>query len=98
MMARYYYAWTPIVLVGAVVWLSSPGLGVIALVVVALFALVVLATLAWAIAAAPLAVARAVGRQWRERGAVSQPRAALSFIERENPYPTTGERRSGGVR
>ena len=98
MVERYFYAWTPLVLVGAVVLLSLPWLGLIALAVIALAALAVLATLAWAIVAAPLAVGHAMGRRWRERGDVSRPRAALSLAEREHSYVTLGERRSGGIR
>ena len=41
-MVRYFYAWTPLLIVGAVVLLSLPWLGVIALMLVALVPLVAL--------------------------------------------------------
>jgi|SRR5262245_42038839 len=97
-MARYFYAWTPLVLVGTVFFLSLPWLGLLALVVFALLSLAVLATLVWAIVAAPLAVGHAIARQWRERGVVSHPPATLSRSSARTPYATIGERRSGGVR
>ena len=52
-MVRYFYAWTPLVIVGTVVLLSLPWLGLIALVVFALVALAALAALAWAIVFVP---------------------------------------------
>jgi hypothetical protein len=42
-MVRYFYAWTPLVIVAAVVLLSMPWLGLIALMIVALVALAALA-------------------------------------------------------
>ena len=50
-MVRYFYAWTPLVIVGTVVLLSLPWLGLIALMIFALVALVALAALALAIVA-----------------------------------------------
>lgn len=97
-MVRYLYAWTPLVIIGTVVLLSLPWLGLIALMIFALVALAALAALAWAIVAAPLAVGRAIGRRWRESSGAGRPRAALSRAERENTYLTIGERRSGEVR
>jgi len=90
-MVRYLYAWTPLVVVGAVVLLSLPWLGLVALIVFALVVLAALAAVVWTIVAAPLAIGHAVGRRWRERASVDQPRAALSLAER-------GERRSGEAR
>jgi hypothetical protein len=97
-MVRYFYSWAPLVIVGTVVLLSLPWLGLIAVMVFALAALAALAALVWAIIAAPLAVGRAVGRRWRERGVVERPRTAPSLAERENTYMTIAERRSGGAR
>jgi hypothetical protein len=79
---RYFYAWAPFVVVGAVLLLSLPWLGLIALVFAVLAALATLATLAWAIVAAPLAVGRAVGRRLHGRSAAPQPSPALSLAER----------------
>ena len=73
---RYFYAWTPLVIVGTVVILSLPWLGLIALMFFALVALAALAALAWAIVALPYVLGRAVSRHWNGRRAVDQPRPA----------------------
>jgi hypothetical protein len=80
-MVRYFYAWTPLVVVGTVVLLSLPWHGLIALMIAALAVLAALA-LTWAIAAAPLAVGRAIGHRWHGRSAVPQPSPALLLAER----------------
>ena len=80
---RYFYAWTPFVIVGTVVLLSLPWLGLIALMVLALVALVALAALASAIVAVPYVLVRSIGRRWQARGVVHQPSPALSLAERE---------------
>jgi hypothetical protein len=67
-MVRYFYVWTPLVLVGTVVLLSLPWLGLIALIVVALVAL---PAFALAIVFVPYLLARAIGRHWRSRSAAS---------------------------
>ena len=81
-MVRYLYAWTPLVIVGTVVLLTLPWLGLIALVIFSLFALAALAALASAIVAAPPAVGRAIGRRWHGQSAAPQPSPALSLAER----------------
>jgi len=87
-MVRYFYTWPPLVIVGAVVLLSLPWLGLIALMVFVLAVLAALAALVWAIVAAPVALGRAIGRRWRERG-----------IARSQPaYAAVSERRSGALR
>jgi hypothetical protein len=75
-MVRYFYAWTPLVIVGTVVLLSLPWLGLIALMIASLVALAALAALAWrssscptrsagqSVAAGTYAVTRVHGR-WR---------------------------------
>jgi hypothetical protein len=75
-MVRYFYSWTPLVIVGTVVLLSIPWLGLIALMIVSLVAL---AALAWAIVFVPYMLSRAIIRRWQGRSGVS-PRttAALS--------------------
>jgi hypothetical protein len=98
MIERYFYAWTPLVLIGAVVLLSLPWLGLIALMVFALAIVALLVALVWAIVAAPIAVGHAIGRRWRERGHVGRPRAGLSRPEREISYVSVGDPGSGGVR
>jgi hypothetical protein len=65
-MVRYFNAWGPLVIVGTVVLLSLPWLGLIALMIFSLAALVVLPALALAIAAVPYMLGRAISRRWRE--------------------------------
>ena len=78
-MVRYFYAWTPLVIITAVVLLSAPWLGLIALMIVSLVALGALAALAWAIAFVPYMLSRAIGRRWHSRsGASPRPARALS--------------------
>ena len=71
-MARYFYAWAPLAIVGSVVFLALPWLGLIALLVVALFAL---PALAWAVVFVPYVLAQAISRSWRTRESAS-PRTA----------------------
>ena len=68
-MVRYYYAWTPLFIVGTLVLLALPWLGLIAL---GLVALVVLAALAWATVLVPLKLGRAIGRRWQGRSSAPQ--------------------------
>ena len=78
-MVRYFYAWTPLVIVTTVVLLSAPWLGLIALMIVSLVALGALGALAWAIAFVPYMLTRAIGRRWHSRsGASPRPARALS--------------------
>lgn len=97
-MVRYFYSWLPLVIVGGVVFLALPWLGLIALMVFALVVLAALGALVWALVAAPLAVGRAVARRWQQTPSVDHPRTALSLAERDRSYVTIGERRSGKVR
>ena len=85
-MVRYFYAWTPLVIVGTVVLLSAPWLGLIALVFFSLVGLVALAALAWAIVFVPYMLSRAISRRWQMHSAAS-PRtaaAALAPARRQN--------------
>lgn len=59
-MVRYFYTWTPLVIVGAVVFLALPWLGVIALLVASL---AMVAAVAGAFVVVPYRVGRAVGRR-----------------------------------
>jgi hypothetical protein len=81
-MSRYFYAWTPLVVIGAVVLLALPWLGLIALIIAVPTALAALAALAWAIVAVPLAAGRAIGHRWHGRSAAPQPSPALLLAER----------------
>jgi hypothetical protein len=76
-MVRYFYAWTPLVIVGGtVVLLTIPYLALIALMVVSLVAVT---TLAWAIVWVPRMLSRAISRCWHGRsGASRRTAAALS--------------------
>ena len=81
-MVRYFYAWTPVVVVGAVFLMSLPWLALIALVMAVLAALAGLAALAWVIVEAPIAVGRALGQGWQGRSAAREPASALVLAER----------------
>jgi hypothetical protein len=84
-MVRYFYAWTPLVIVGTVVLLFMPWLGLIALAIVAIVALGALAALAWAIVFVPYMLGRAISRRWHMRsGASPRTAAALSPARRKN--------------
>ena len=84
-MVRYFYVWTPFVIVGTVVVVALPWLGVIGFMIVALVALVALAALAWAIVFVPYMLGRAVARRWHSRtGASPGMAAALSPARRHN--------------
>jgi hypothetical protein len=67
-MVRYFYAWTPFVILGTVCLLSLPWLGLVALMVVSLFSFVALAALAWAIVYVPYTLVRAIGHRWHVHG------------------------------
>ena len=89
-MLRYFYAFTPLVIVGTVFILSLPWLGLAALLVFTLVALAALAALAWAIVVAPYLLVRSVARRWHGRSIAYQPQpgtfqpsAALSLVPRE---------------
>jgi hypothetical protein len=84
-MVRYFYAWTPFVIVGTVVVLSLPWLGLIAFMIFALVALIALAALAWATVYVPYMLSRAISRRWHSRsGASPRTVAALSPARRQN--------------
>ena len=69
-MVRYFYAWTPLAILGTVVLLSLPWLGVIALMLVALALLLALAELGSAIASGLLELNAAIShRRHRREGA-----------------------------
>jgi hypothetical protein len=75
-MVRYFYAWTPLVIVvGTLVLVTIPELALIALMIVALGALVALAR---SIVSVPSMLSRAVSRRWQGRAAAS-PRAAAAL-------------------
>lgn len=71
-MVRYFYAWTPLFIVGTVVLLSLPWLGVIALMLVAFVLLVALAALGYATASAVRELSGAISHRWHGRSAARQ--------------------------
>jgi hypothetical protein len=84
-MVRYFYAWAPLVVVGSVVLLSLPWLGLIALMIAALAALAALVALVRAIVFVPYTLGRAISHRWHMRGGASpQTAAALSLVERQD--------------
>ena len=78
-MVRYFYAWAPLVVVGAVLLLSLPWLGLVALAIFALVALGVVAALAWAVLFVPYMFGRAIVRGWHSR-AVARARMAPAVL------------------
>jgi hypothetical protein len=84
-MVRYFYAWTPLVIVAAVVLLSMPWLGLIALMIAATVALGALAALTWALVFVPYMLSRAVIRRWHiHSGASPRTAPAPSLARRED--------------
>ena len=71
-MVRYYYAWTPLFIVGTIVLLSLPWLGLIALVSVSLVLIAALAALANAIAWAFRVLSGAITQTWHGRSGSTQ--------------------------
>src|SRR5262245_56363936 len=84
-MVRYFYSWTPLVIVGTFVLLTLPWLGLIALVLLALAAL---ATLVSAIVSVAYALGRAASGLWHIRAAASpRPAAILAPTDRRPAAP-----------
>jgi hypothetical protein len=84
-MVRYFYALIPPVVVAAVVLLSLPWLGLIALMVFALAALGTVAALTSVMVFVPYMLALAAGRRLHMRGGASpQTAAALSLAKRQD--------------
>ena len=74
-MVRYFYAWTPLVIVGTVVLLSLPWLGLIALMIFSLVAVAALAALASSIVFVPYMLGREISRHWQGGTGAHQPSA-----------------------
>lgn len=66
-MLRYWYAFTPLAILGAVVFLVLPWLALFALMILSLVALVALVGLAWALVFVPYKLSRAISRRWLSR-------------------------------
>ena len=81
-MVRYFYCMDAARHRRAVVLLSLPWLGLIALMIFSLVALAALAALAWAIVFVPYMLGRAISRHWQGGSGARQPSAAPSLAER----------------
>jgi hypothetical protein len=91
-MVRYFYAWTPLVIVAAIVLLSMPWLGLVALMIVALVAL---AALVWAVVYVPYMLSRAISRRWHMRiGASPRTAPALAPARRQDDSAWQEHRRT----
>jgi uncharacterized protein (DUF58 family) len=83
-MVRYFYVWTPLVVIGALVLLSLPWLALIALMIAVTAMLAALTALTRAIVAAPVAAGRAIDHRFHRRSEARQPSPALSVAERRH--------------
>ena len=81
-MVRYFYAWTPLVLITVLVLLALPWLGLIALFVALL---VVLPVLAFATVAAPYLLVRAIARRLHGRISASPQPVAVHSAATQQP-------------
>jgi amino acid transporter len=66
-MANYFYKWIPLFVLGTILLLGLPWLGLIALIVVVFSLFSALAALTFAVGRAIGAVSRAIARQWDGR-------------------------------
>jgi hypothetical protein len=87
LMVRYWYGWTPLVIVFTVIPLALPWLGLIALLLVAFVALGALAVLAGGIVFAPYMLSRTIRQHWRSRSATTG-RMAPAFSAARTGAPT----------
>lgn len=86
-MVRYFYAWTPFVIVGTVVFLSLPWLSLIALMLVSLVALPALAI---ALVFVPYALIRAISRRWQDRSSAGPRTTAVLSPATHQPASRRG--------
>lgn len=84
-MLSYCFSWTPLVILMTVVLLSLPWLGLIALFVFSLFALGLLATLAWTVIWVPRTLSLAVRNRWRVRSGASRRTATATGLALDTP-------------
>jgi hypothetical protein len=87
-MVRYFYAWTPLLIVGTICILSLPWLGLIALMIVSLVAL---PAFALAIVSVPYMFGRAITRRWHGRSDAGR-RAAPALSVYGHPQPALRKR------
>ena len=88
-MVRYFYAWTPLFVIGTVSILSLPWLGLIAVLIAALFPLAALVGLVWGVISLSHMLARAISRGWHGSGTTARAAVTLS--------PATQQFRKGAV-
>ena len=81
-MLRYFYAWTPLVLVATIVLLALPWLGLIALIIVSLVAV---PALAFATVVAPYLLVQAVARRLQGRHTASRRPAVVLAPTAQRP-------------
>ena len=89
-MFEYFYAFGPLVIVGTVLLLSLPWLGLIALMFVVLVALAALAALAWATVFVPYMLGRAISRHWHNRTSAN-PQTAATGPQTYDKWPERSE-------
>lgn len=78
-MARYFYAWLPLVIVGTIFILALPWLGLIALLVVSLLAVAAVAALASAVVFLPFMLGCAIVRH-RHGISSAPPRTEAALV------------------
>jgi hypothetical protein len=82
-MVRYFYGWTPLLIVGTLCILALPWFGLIVLMIVALVAL---PASALAIVSVPYMLGRAITRRWHGRNdSVGRAAPALNVYWRPRP-------------
>jgi hypothetical protein len=81
-MLRYFYAWTPLVLVATIVLLALPWLGLIALIIVSLVAV---PALAFATVVAPYLLVQAIARRLQDRHTASRRPAVVPAPTAQRP-------------
>ena len=69
-MVRYWYSFTPLVVIPTVILLALPWLGLIALMVFVLVVLVALGALAWGVVVVPRMLVRSMRRRLHSRSGV----------------------------
>lgn len=93
-MLRYFYSWTPLVIVGTVVLLALPWLGGIAVLVVAFAALMPVVALAWGAVWVARMLIRAVSHGRHALSGWTPPRAGAAPRVYRPPHAYTAWQRA----
>ena len=93
-MVRYWFAFTPVAILGTIVILSLPWLGLIAVLVAACLVLATLASLVWATAALAVSFVRAAGHDLHGRRR-TRVRTASGRRAAAPPYAYAAARSAG---